>query len=51
MTTTLFDLLYILDPDFDDDLIDTIFLGYPAPIPADHDDHATDCFNFWKERI
>jgi hypothetical protein len=51
MKITYFDLLDTLDRDFDDDLIDTIFLGYPAPIPADHEDHATDCFNFWKERI
>lgn len=52
MNITYFDLLDLLDDDFDDDAhIDTIFLGFPSPLPQDHEDHGTDCMNFWKDRI
>jgi hypothetical protein len=48
--TNYFDLIEILDDDFDDDdLIDNILLGF-ASSPAFDDDHGTSCFNFWMER-
>jgi hypothetical protein len=40
MNINYFDLLDLLDDDFDDnDHIDTIFLGFPSPLPQDHEDH------------
>ena len=66
MNITYFDLLDLLDDDIerslsrekpidlldeDFDHFDTIFLGFQSPLPQDHEDHGTDCMNFWKDRI